>query len=100
MKRARFIAAARLEFLAEVAYYDEAQSGLGQRFASAVEEATARALVFPQAGSPAVSSTRRVILNGFLFSIFYRPDSNSIVVFAVAHHARQPGYWFGRMRPR
>ena len=47
MRRARFIAAARLEFLAEVAYYDEAQSGLGQRFASAVEEATARALVFP-----------------------------------------------------
>lgn len=100
MRRARFIAAARLEFLAEVAYYDEAQSGLGQRFASAVEEATVRALVFPQAGSPAVSGTRRAILNGFPFSIFYRPDNNGIVVFAVAHHARQPGYWFGRTRTR
>ena len=44
---ARFIAAARLEFLAEVVYYSEAQPGLGERFAAAVEEATARAVAFP-----------------------------------------------------
>ena len=31
MKHARFIAAARLEFLAEVIYYNEAQPGLGER---------------------------------------------------------------------
>ena len=39
MKRARFIAAARLEFLAEVIYHNEAQPGLGERFTAAVEEA-------------------------------------------------------------
>ena len=39
MKRARFIAAARLEFLAEVIYHNEAQPGLGARFTAAVEEA-------------------------------------------------------------
>ncbi len=39
MSRARFIAAARLEFLAEIVYYNEAQAGLGARFAAAVEEA-------------------------------------------------------------
>ena len=32
MSRARFIAAARLEFLAEVIFYNEAQAGLGSRF--------------------------------------------------------------------
>jgi hypothetical protein len=36
VSRARFIAAARLEFLAEVIYYSEAQAGLGKRFAAAV----------------------------------------------------------------
>ena len=46
MSRARFIAAARLEYLAEVIYYSEAEAGLGRRFAAAVEEATARALRF------------------------------------------------------
>lgn len=32
MKRARFVTAARQEFLAEVAYYNDAEPGLGERF--------------------------------------------------------------------
>lgn len=43
MKRARFVAAARLEYLAEIIYYTEAQPELGGRFAQAVENAIARA---------------------------------------------------------
>ncbi len=97
MKRVRFIAAARREFLAEVIYYSEVEAGLGERFAEAVEEATARALTFSQAGSPSASNTRRVMVKGFPFSIFYRPDDTGIIVFAVAHHARQPGYWRSRL---
>ena len=74
MKRARFIAAARLEFLAEVIYHNEAQPGLGERFTAAVEEAAARALAFPQSGSPTRANTRRVIVKGFRFSLVYRPE--------------------------
>ena len=85
MNHARFIAAARLEFLAEVIYYSEAQAGLGTRFTAAVEEATARALAFPLSGSPYRSNTRRVLVNGFPFSIIYRPEADGIVVLAVAH---------------
>jgi plasmid stabilization system protein ParE len=83
-----------------VAYYSEAQPGLGERFAAAVEEATVRALTFPQAGSPLASDTRRVFVKGFPFSVIYRPEKDGIVVFAVAHHARQPGYWRSRVRTR
>jgi len=100
VKRARFIAAARLEFLAEVIYFSEAQSGLGTRFAAAVEEAAARALAFPLSGSPSRSNTRRVILKGFPFSLVYRPEPDGIVVFAMAHHARRPYYWQSRARAR
>jgi hypothetical protein len=39
VKAARFVAAARLEFLAEIIYYNSAQAGLGGRFAAAIEEA-------------------------------------------------------------
>lgn len=98
MKRARFVAAARRELLAEVAYYNVAQDGLGARFASAVEEATVRALAFPFAGSPSPASTRRVLVKDFPFSLFYRPEDSGIVIFAVANYARLPGYWRGRAR--
>ncbi len=48
MKHARFVAAARREFLAEVVYYNKEEPGLGARFAAAVEDATVRALAFPR----------------------------------------------------
>lgn len=92
MKSARFVAEARQEFLAEVAYYNEAQSGLGVRFTKDVEEATARALVFPLSGTPSVSDTRRVLLKGFPFSLFYRQENEGIVIFAIAHNSRKPRY--------
>jgi toxin ParE1/3/4 len=73
VNRARFIAAARLEFLAEVIYYSEVEAGLGARFTAAVEEAAARALAFPESGSPFRSNTRRVLVNGFPFSLITDP---------------------------
>jgi len=100
VNRARFITAARLDLLAEIIYYNEAEAGLGLRFVAAVEEAAARALAFPHAGSPARSNTRRVFLRGFPFSLIYRPEPDGIVVFAVAHQKRRPYYWQGRTRAR
>jgi len=100
VSRARFIAAARLELLAEVIHHNEAEPGLGLRFIGAVEEAAARALAFPRAGSPGRSNTRRVFLKGFPFALVYRPEADGIVVFAVAHHRRRPYYWQSRARAR
>jgi len=100
VKRARFIAAARQEFFAAISYYNEVQPGFGSSFSDAVEEASARALAFPLSGSPSVSNTRRVILKGFPFALFYRPEGDGVVIFAVSHHARRPGYWTDRTRDR
>jgi len=100
VNRARFIAAARLEFLAEVIYYNEAQPGLGQRFTAAVEQATARALAFPLAGSSSRAKARRMILKDFPFSLVYRPEPDGIVVIALAHHSRLPYYWQSRARTK
>jgi plasmid stabilization system protein ParE len=100
VKGIRFTAPARLEFLAQVAYYNDKESGLGIRFASAVEEAAARALAFPLTGSPAPMDTRRVFVRDFPFSIVYRPDADGLIVFAVAHHSRCPEYWKSPSRER
>jgi plasmid stabilization system protein ParE len=96
VKRARFVSAAAHEFLAEVTYYEEARSGYGARFIAAVQQATARALAFPLSGSPAAAGTRRVLVHDFPFAIVYRADAEGIVVFAIAHSARRPGYWRSR----
>ncbi|WP_448507944.1 type II toxin-antitoxin system RelE/ParE family toxin [Immundisolibacter sp.] len=100
MTRARFIEAARREFLAEVAYCSGQEPGLGRRFTAAVEKATARAVAFSLAGSPASRNTRRVFVKDFPFSVVYRPDESGIVIFAVAHHACRPEYWQVRVQER
>ena len=97
MKRAKFIEPARREFLEEVAYYDEQQARLGAAFVREIEEAIARALEFPETGSPATKSTKRVFVKKFPFSIVYRPDHEGIIVFAIAHHSRRPDYWTLRL---
>lgn len=98
MKRVRFIAPARREFLSEVAYYNGKEPSLGARFVAAVEEAATRAVAFPLTGSPASKSTRRVFVKNFPFAVIYRPDTEGIVIFAVAHHSRRPEYWRPRVR--
>ena len=100
MKRARFVAPARRELLAEVVYYSNKDLGLGSRFLTAVQDATARALAYPLTGTPASENTRRLFLKDFPFALVYRPDEYGIVVFALAHHARRPGYWRDRMVDR
>jgi plasmid stabilization system protein ParE len=98
MKRARFIAQARQEFFDEIHYYKKIHPQLSLRFVSAVEEATRRAIEFPDAGSISEAGTRFVITANFPFSIIYRAVENGIIVFAVAHQSRAPNYWSSRIK--
>lgn len=93
MRSAVFLPAARDEFLAQLEYDEAALPGLGVRFATAVEDATSRALTYPMAGHPLASGTRRVLTRGFPFSVVYRPIDEGVVVVAVPHHSRAPNDW-------
>lgn len=96
MTNARFHGEARLEFLDSVAYYEAIQAGLGERFRESVEAAVELAASLPFAGSPHKYATRRVFPKKFPFSIVYLAGENGIVIFAVAHFKRKPGYWKSR----
>ncbi len=37
--------------------------------------------------------TRRYLLRSFPYSIVYRCTGDEVLVVAVAHHKRKPGYW-------
>ena len=98
MNRARFLEEAEAEFLKEVQYYADVQTKGAGRFRMAVEEAAARALAFPIAGQPYRSRTRRVFVKGYPFFLVYRPETEGVVILAVVHEARRPGYWLTRAR--
>jgi len=80
--------------LAEAAlFYESRMSGLGRFFAAEVERTIALVREYPEAG-PAVGPKRRhVLVARFPYSIVYRHDPDAIVIVAVAHQRRRPGYW-------
>ena len=98
MKQTRFLEEAEAEFLKEVEYYAKVQPRGAERFRGAIEEATARALAFPMAGLTYLTGTRRVFVKGYPFFLVYEPDPEGVVVLAVVHEARRPGYWQSRAR--
>lgn len=97
MSKAHYLKEAETEFLAEISYYKSLQVQGADKFRAALEEATARALTFPEAGPQYLANTRRIFLKGYPFFIVYLPVPSSIVVIAVVHEARRPGYWTSRL---
>ena len=98
MSVANFLDEAEAELLWEIRYYTAAEGDGGARFRQSVEAATRRALAFPMAGQPYLKRTRRVFVRRYPFFLVYRPVSEGIVVFALAHESRRRGYWASRAR--
>jgi plasmid stabilization system protein ParE len=61
-------------------------------------EASLRQIVSnPQLYALYTRSTRRRILAGFPYSVIFQEKDDFILVVAVAHAKRRPGYWAGRL---
>jgi toxin ParE1/3/4 len=95
--KVRFLPAAEIELLREVAYYAKARTGTGERFAAAVRQAVSMAANHPLGGAPSRCDTRTMRVKGFPFSIVYRPRESEILIVAIAPHQKRPFYWQSRI---
>lgn len=88
---------ARAEFLAAVEYYEECQPGLGQRFRQAVAAQLRHLGVMPFRFRVLHSPFRRCLVPQFPYSLIFSIEPEFILVVAVAHAKRKPGYWRDRI---
>lgn len=86
------------EFIAEVAYYEEVERGLGGEFADEVLRVIGRARLFPNIGSPDEGSVRSLLARRFPFLVYYEVVDEKLWIWAVMHAAREPGYWKTRKK--
>ncbi|MBL8683290.1 MAG: type II toxin-antitoxin system RelE/ParE family toxin [Myxococcales bacterium] len=72
--------------------------GLGGDFLDAVAATLERIDTTPELGVPTSQDrrTRRLLLARFPFHLVYRVAPAELVVIAVAHTKRRPGYWKAR----
>ena len=81
----------------EIGYYENMRAGLGARFRIAVTDGLKNAGESPLTGKPGVANTRRILVKGFPFAVVYIMFDVEVVVYAVSHLSRKPGYWLGRI---
>ena len=93
----RFLSPAEEEMSEASLFYDAASSGLGRAFLEDVQLAIDRLREYPRAGATVDASLRSVLLHRFPFSIIYSIETDVILVIAIAHHGRRPGYWESRV---
>jgi|ERR1035437_4698436 plasmid stabilization system protein ParE len=96
MTRYRILSPAQDEIAAAALFYEDASSGLGEAFLDDVRHVIDRLCQYPDSGVIVRGSLRGVLLSRFPFRIIYSVEGDSILVVAVAHQRRRPGYWIER----
>lgn len=74
-------------------YYEEQTKGLGERFLTAVGSAFDAIERYPQMFAQVHGEVRRALLSQFPYGVFYRVESERVVVLAVLHTGRDPRIW-------
>jgi toxin ParE1/3/4 len=87
---------ARLDAVEAQDWYELHEEGLGRRFQAALAAAEAFVRRNPSLGRPHEFGTRKWPLKTFPYTLIYSEEPAAIVIVAVAHFARDPGYWTGR----
>lgn len=78
-------------------YYEAASDGLGIDFLSDVQFGIDSLCENPYLGHAIGRGLRRKLLYRFPFSLIYSVEPDAILIVAVAHFGRRPGYWQTRV---
>jgi toxin ParE1/3/4 len=97
MKPVKFHPQAESEFAESAVFYNGRLPGLGDDFFTAVKLASRQIQADPLRRPLRRDGTRKVTLPRFPYAIVYRDDPEQILIVAVAHGARRPGYWQNRL---
>jgi plasmid stabilization system protein ParE len=81
-------------------WYAERSSNAASGFADEIDAAIAAIEQNPEAWPSYDHGTRHYLLRRYPFSVVYRIEATRILVVAVAHGHRRPGYWASRLQNR
>ena len=93
----RLLESAQVELDGAIAWYASQAPGLGDAFL--IETLNTLKLIeqYPKAWHPLTQQVRRCRLRRFPYSVIYAQEGSELLVLAVAHQHRKPGYWRARL---
>ncbi|MFM9966588.1 MAG: type II toxin-antitoxin system RelE/ParE family toxin [Planctomycetaceae bacterium] len=79
------------------AWYEDQQSGLGERFLVAVADIVEKIQKHPRQFGRVRGEVRAGLIRDFPYVVYFRLEEARIVVIAVLHGRRDPQVWMKRM---
>ena len=95
--RVEFHPEAMAEFRAAAEYYEKQHSGLGSRFISSVEAAVTHIAEAPSSWRIVEDDIGRCLTKVFPYALLFSIEDGYILIVAVMHCRREPGYWRNRV---
>jgi plasmid stabilization system protein ParE len=92
-----YLDAALEEAEAAARWYTARSEAAALGFADEIDAAASAIERLPNAWPAYEHGTRRFLLRRYPFSVVYRIEPDRILIVAVAHGHRRPGYWLSRL---
>ena len=97
MRSAVFHPEAEEELIAAARFYEQQAEGLGGEFIGEVRHTVGRIIAHPESGARFSRGLRRMLVDRFSYTVLYRAEAEQILLVAVMHLHRRPGYWRHRL---
>ena len=92
-----FLTPAQSELEEAYTYYEAQRQGLGAHFLDEILRVIKNIQAHPKAWPRFSDRTRRCLASKFPYAVIYQLRENMILIVAVAHLHRKPGYWNERL---
>ena len=92
-----FLEHAKIEFEEAIAYYNRQRSGLGKEFSEEIEKTIERISTDPTSWEKVTKTIHRCRTRKYPYGLLYAVQGEKIVIVAVMHLRRKPGYWKDRI---
>jgi len=86
------------EYREAAIWYANREQEIGLRFIANIEDAIHRVVETPTRWRIIDEDVRRCLVHLFPYAILYTIEDNFILIVAVMHLSREPGYWRERIR--
>jgi len=87
---------ALFEYSESVLYYESCRPSLGMDFIQEIENAIVLITEAPERWKVLEGNFRRLLVKRFPYALVYTVDNDLVIIYAVMHCSRSPGYWKGR----
>jgi plasmid stabilization system protein ParE len=97
MTKLRVLPEAEEELRAATLHYEAERAGLGRALLTEVRRSYKRISEFPLAARKERGEIRALSIARFPYRIYYRVGDIEIVIIAIGHNRRRPGFWRERV---